>query len=439
MERAEARKLQPYFIRSFFLEAFTLLGGEIRERETGRFEITRVPAELRQRDRQIGRGTPLLRRYERVTFDRGLVTLGRHPLAQYLAPGHPLLDVTIDLVIERFDSELQRGAVLVDERDPGDEPYTLVYLQHAVTDGLPDQGGNRRAVSKRFEFVRLGRDGTARSAGWAPYLDLRPATEEELALTAPLVGDDWVRGSLEDAAVSYGITLARQHLDEVRRRNLERVDRVTEAVRSRLAPEIAYWEHRAAQLRERELAGKLPSSGMNSANARQRAEELKTRLRSRLDELQARWQLSSVPPVVAGGALVIPVGLLSGRPGVSGPADGATRAKAMELVMTAERSVGRVPARIAEDSQGYDIESRRADGGQLFISVKVPAGGSFIVSQSEIGVARNTGDRHVLALVDGDHVRYWKQGLDTVADVPFGKSDVALPWRTFFEHGREPR
>ena len=27
MERAEARKLQPYFIRSFFLEAFTHLGG----------------------------------------------------------------------------------------------------------------------------------------------------------------------------------------------------------------------------------------------------------------------------------------------------------------------------------------------------------------------------------------------------------------------------
>ena len=48
MERAEARKLQPHFIRSFFLEAFALLGGAIREREPGRFEITHVPAELRQ-------------------------------------------------------------------------------------------------------------------------------------------------------------------------------------------------------------------------------------------------------------------------------------------------------------------------------------------------------------------------------------------------------
>src|SRR6185437_13432378 len=35
MERAQARKLHPYFIRSFFVEAFTHLGGEIHEREPG--------------------------------------------------------------------------------------------------------------------------------------------------------------------------------------------------------------------------------------------------------------------------------------------------------------------------------------------------------------------------------------------------------------------
>jgi hypothetical protein len=44
MEKAEARKLQPYFIRSFFKQAFEQLGGELRARETGRWEITHVPA-----------------------------------------------------------------------------------------------------------------------------------------------------------------------------------------------------------------------------------------------------------------------------------------------------------------------------------------------------------------------------------------------------------
>ena len=49
MEKAEARKLQPYFIRAFFTEAFTALGGELRPREAGRFEVKHVPAVIRER------------------------------------------------------------------------------------------------------------------------------------------------------------------------------------------------------------------------------------------------------------------------------------------------------------------------------------------------------------------------------------------------------
>jgi SNF2 family DNA or RNA helicase len=43
MEKAEARRLQPYFIRSFFMKAFDGLGGSIHPRESGRFEITSYP------------------------------------------------------------------------------------------------------------------------------------------------------------------------------------------------------------------------------------------------------------------------------------------------------------------------------------------------------------------------------------------------------------
>jgi hypothetical protein len=78
MEKAEARKLQPYFIRSFFSQAFQQLGGELRPREPGRYEITNVPAIIRERDRQItGRdrrnADPVLRRYERVCFEKQYV------------------------------------------------------------------------------------------------------------------------------------------------------------------------------------------------------------------------------------------------------------------------------------------------------------------------------------------------------------------------------
>jgi len=40
MERADARRLQPHYIESFFLEAFKQLGGTIRQREPRRYEVT---------------------------------------------------------------------------------------------------------------------------------------------------------------------------------------------------------------------------------------------------------------------------------------------------------------------------------------------------------------------------------------------------------------
>ena len=60
---------------------------------------------------------------------------------------HPLLDATIDLVLERYRDLLKRGAMLVDANDPGEEPRALVYLEHAIQDARTDRTGNRRVVS----------------------------------------------------------------------------------------------------------------------------------------------------------------------------------------------------------------------------------------------------------------------------------------------------
>ena len=51
MERAKARKLQPWFVEAFFAAALRSYGGRIAGRERGRFEITRVPAAVRAHGR----------------------------------------------------------------------------------------------------------------------------------------------------------------------------------------------------------------------------------------------------------------------------------------------------------------------------------------------------------------------------------------------------
>ena len=46
---------------------------------------------------------------------------------------------------------------------------------------------NRRTVSRRFEFVELTEHGEPSPGGYAPYLDARPATDDEWTeLTAPV-------------------------------------------------------------------------------------------------------------------------------------------------------------------------------------------------------------------------------------------------------------
>src|SRR5207248_3273768 len=90
MERAEAKRLQPHYIESFFLEAFHRLGGTAKQREPRRYELTYVPTPVRHRDRLLGLREPVLARYERVAFEKTLVSPSGQPLAAFVCPGHPL-------------------------------------------------------------------------------------------------------------------------------------------------------------------------------------------------------------------------------------------------------------------------------------------------------------------------------------------------------------
>src|SRR5438876_1644154 len=92
MERATARRLQPHFIAAFFLEALKRLGGDCYEREPRRYEITHVPAAIRQRSPRSDSRATILRQYERVVFEKERISVEGKPQAAFICPGHPLLD-----------------------------------------------------------------------------------------------------------------------------------------------------------------------------------------------------------------------------------------------------------------------------------------------------------------------------------------------------------
>ncbi len=410
MERAQARRLQPHFIGAFFREAFQLLGGRIAGRETGRFEILRVPPVLKHRDRLIGRGDPVLDRYARVTFDKSRIV--GTPQAELLAPGHPLLDAALDVVLERFQPLLQQGAVLVDDADDGQAPRLLVYLEHCIRDGRVAKSGEPRGISQRLQFIELREDGETLDGGPAPYLDYRPITPEERNLIADAIDAPWLSGHVEDQALGYAIAhLVPSHLAEVKHRRLAEIDKVEREVRARLNREINYWDARAARLREEERAGK--EQRINASNAEATAQRLVERLHKRQEELARERQIAALPPVLKGAALIIPKGLLLTRSEPATPRvmagfseDAASRAEverlAMEAVFAAERQLGHTPRDVSAEKKGWDIESRDGRLGHLrFIEVKGRQADSrdVILTKNEILASLNAPEAFVLAIV----------------------------------------
>jgi superfamily II DNA or RNA helicase len=407
MEEAAARRLQPHYVHAFFDKALAILGGRLVERETERYEVTHVPAEVRARTARSGR--PVLRRYERICFDKALIHQPGRPPAELVAPGHPLLDAVVALTIERHGSLLSTGAVLIDDTDPSEVPRVLCYLEHTITDARPGTGGRDHIVSRRFEFVSVDRDGNGSPGGYAPYLDYRPATADELVACKPILSQDWLSApGLERHALDYGIEhIVPQHLAEIASRTDERAERTIAAVRTRLTREINYWDQRAAVLKEQAAAGRQPKT--NPERAQARADELAARMRRRLAELEEERQLQALPPVLVGGALVVPAGLLAALGDHEAAATSrfaretrVVEERAVQAVLDEEARIGRRAEEMPHSNPGFDIRSIDTEGHLLLIEVKGRIEGSttVTVTRNEILTGLNAAERYLLALVE---------------------------------------
>ena len=453
MERAEARRLQPHYIESFFHEAFRRLGGSARQREARRYQVSHVPAPVRSRDRLIGAGEPVLPRYERIAFEKALVSQPGQPLAAFVCPGHPLLDAVIDLTLERHGDLLKRGAVLVDERDDGTVPRVLFSIEHALQDGSTTRTGGRRVISKRVLYVELDADGEPRHPHYAPYLDYRPLADGEPAVDAILERPEcaWLDRDLEQKAQAYAVAhVVPEHLAEVRDARLALIGKTEATVKDRLTKEIGFWDSRAEQLKLDEEAGKT-GARLNSAEARRRADTLQLRLQKRLAELKRDAQISPRPPRVLGGLLVVPRGLvdvMGGRAAAAAasPADTqASAARARAIVMETERHLGFEPTDRELEKLGYDIESQVPTTGALrFLEVKGRRSDAetITVTRNEILYSLNKPEDFILAIVefldDETHrVHYIRRPFEREPD--FKASSVNYALKDLLASAEDPR
>ncbi|WP_115710948.1 helicase-related protein [Legionella sainthelensi] len=424
MEKAEARKLQPYFVRSFFNEAFQMLGGTLRPREQGRYEINHVPACIRERDRQItGRVrqnvNPVLRSYERICFEKEYVRLINRPgsaMASMIHPAHPLMQGVTDLILELHRNKLKQGTILVNAADMGIIPKVMIIIDHSIKEAKnPD-----RIVSRRVQFIEINSQGLVINAGYAPHLDLQAIDKSDIQLIESILKSSWITQDLDQQAISYSsINLVPKHFEEVRNIRERTIDKILNAVQERLVKEINFWSDRYIKLQEDMSAGKdvrLPLE-----NVRRTIDELTARRESREKELLAMRGVISAPPIIVGGALVIPGGLLTKLKGLeqddtSCTADAAARSHiefiALNAVINAERELGHQVIDVSAEKCGWDLTSiPQPIDGKFPLARHIEVKGrskeqkTITVTRNEILYALNQSDKFILAivLVDGDN------------------------------------
>lgn len=404
MEKARERRLQPGYIAAFFLPAFQRLGGRIRRRENGRYEVTRVPQKLVDQAKRLNRLAPLPEKFERVAFEQAQVEEDGSVVAALIAPGSPLLSTVIEATISELKDVLSRGTIFIDRRDKqSDQPALMYVVEQQINDGRSPH----TTLSRHFDYPLVQQEGGVTVTVAPPYLDFDKPSAEEMSLIEAFTNDPWLgthsENSIRSWTYRHGV---RPRLEEMKLRISVETARTMRQVRERLLAEINHWEREHLRLEDLERAGTL--GRLKAETARTRVKQLESRLERRTIELESEGQLVAVPAVIRATALVVPSKLLhpfESKPAATPPTFARETAvverRAVEAALNAERALGRRPEEMARNNPGYDIRSVDAEGRTFYIEVKGRMDGAdtFTITTNEVTFAQTQGERHRLALV----------------------------------------
>ena len=425
MDEALAHKLQPCYICGFVLKALKALGGDICKRETaGRFEIRLVPRAVRESDRLAANTREVIAsKYERVCFEKDQIQPNiKFPRAAFLHLGHPLVRALIDAARMENNKYLSAGTVLVNPNDPGTRPSVVLMLEHKICES---EGSG--LASHRLIFVRVTPEGNVTSAGYAPHLDMKEPTDEERAAIAPLIDGPWRGIDLPKKGIDFATAELKQTVAEVTGARREYLDRAWEQTYECLTTQIDQANQRARLLEGEVEAGRQPRVQLEKYRAR--ARNLAERLDNYRRKIERQKQLRPESPTVLGAYLEVPQGWLDIHlGGVSEQRQKAVaqgketiEKLAMDAVFRAERKMGNDPIDVSGNDCGWDITSRRSDGGEdrcIEVKGRAVGAGTVGITYNESITANNLKEKHILAIVlihpdgtiDGPH--YIKNGFD---------------------------
>lgn len=419
MDKAEARKLQPHYLRDFFVNAFDYLKGSYRQvhSEPGRYEIRHVPSSvietfktLKAQNKGHVDSNPVQVKYERVCFEKNGIHIKSNPnaaVADLLHPGHPLMYSLTQTISSRFENLLREGTIFVSQNEYTENPYILYMFTHEIKDGT------EAVISKRFQFVRMNCDGSTADAGYAPHLDLLPFPEEKKYLLKNILAEEWLSNNFASKAIQTAVEKSvPEHFNDVANRRTAYIEKVKALVHERLTTEINFQNKMyVEQTKKGEKA--------NAAQTERRIEDLNARLMARKKLLEQQSDIVNQQPVFIGAALVVTqqqIDILEhGMDGSEGvpkdyAVDAATRKKiemiGMSAVTEIETSSGNTVHDVSKDKCGWDITSTPSatdgkvpDNMLIEVKARVSSNDVITVTHNEYIAGMNKGKQYTLAIV----------------------------------------
>ena len=333
-EKAKENRLIPEYVEEFFKRAFKMAGGRYRELKDGFLAIDSIPYEIRKIAEETtfkNRFGILMKRYPKVTFDKEVAF--KHPEAEFLSFGHPLLEALLEWVERNFSELARRGAVF---KDPSGVYNGLIWFYIGeVVDGRGEVAGRR--------IIAIYDDGKdLKEVNPAILWDLSPFTEKV---------DEEVNIQ-EERVLPFAIDVVEKYKEEIEReRNREAEIKRKYGIKS-LDHLIRNLDLELTELYEREARGEKVDLPIR--NKKERKLEYERAKRELEEEIRKEKTLSISTPQLLTVIRVVP------EEGEM-VSDEEIERIGMEIAMEYERKKGRHPEDVSKENLGFDIRSKGRD------------------------------------------------------------------------------
>jgi superfamily II DNA or RNA helicase len=339
-QRARENRLVPEYVERFFQRACQQLDVRLQRRQDGLWRVEQLPYEIRNVPHDFKhRFGQLHPEYLRFVFDKDTA---RRVGAEFVAPGHPLLEAVVEAVLRAGGDDLRRGACFTDL--DGRLDGLVWFLEGEIRDGGDGLAGRRLfALYQPFEEGRLA---PPRPIPPAILWDLKPA-DGNATSALPLSAAE--REVVVDVAIQQVLEPYRKELVQQREREADIKRRY--GLRS-LQEQLAESEAKLIDYSTRQAKGEdIPNPVIQ--NEERRRDELRERIQRLELSLRQEVTLVLTEPRIVGIARVVPLPVNE----EAMFSDPKVEAIAMQVAMAYERAQGRQPEDVAAQQLGYDIRS----------------------------------------------------------------------------------